>query len=111
MNYSGVVDVLYRFQGSSQGANPNTLTEAGGAFYSTTQFGGAEGVGTVFAISASGVESVLYNFKGGDDGAQPDNAPIDVGGSLYGTTYEGGGNGCKTQSTLGCGVIFAVKQH
>ena len=37
-------------------------------------------------------ETVLYSFAGGTDGALPDAAPINVSGTLYGTTYNGGTN-------------------
>jgi len=34
--------------------------------------------------------SVVYNFKGGSDGAYPFSGLVNVGGTLYGTTYDGG---------------------
>ena len=34
--------------------------------------------------------SVVYDFKGGSDGATPFSGLVDVGGTLYGTTYFGG---------------------
>jgi uncharacterized repeat protein (TIGR03803 family) len=47
---------------------------------------------------------VLYSFSGGSDGGDPYAALINVGGILYGTTFEGG-SGC---SSLGCGTVFNV---
>jgi len=48
----------------------------------------------------------LYSFTGGNDGAQPRSRVI-IGpdGSLYGTTFIGGGAGCGGQ---GCGTVFKV---
>jgi uncharacterized repeat protein (TIGR03803 family) len=67
------------------------LINASGNFYGTTLYGGSNGLGTVFEITPSGGESVLYSFKGGStDGALPEAGVIDVNGTLYGTTSEGG---------------------
>jgi uncharacterized repeat protein (TIGR03803 family) len=53
---------------------------------------------------------VLYSFAGGSDGAYPAAALIDVNGTLYGTTSQGGGSGCKYHiyQIAGCGTVFAV---
>ena len=37
---------------------------------------------------------LLYSFQGGSDGANPYSDLIDVRGTLFGTTYAGGGAGC-----------------
>jgi uncharacterized repeat protein (TIGR03803 family) len=78
--------------------------------YGTTAAGGVHlcgsgGCGTVFSVTTAGVEKVLYSFGGGADGANPEAGLINIGGTLYGTTCEGGGSGC---SGLGCGTIFSV---
>jgi uncharacterized repeat protein (TIGR03803 family) len=49
-------------------------------------------------------EAVIYSFKDGTDGATPHSGLIDVGGTLYGTTYQGGVTACG----LGCGTVFSV---
>jgi uncharacterized repeat protein (TIGR03803 family) len=42
-------------------------------------------------------ETVLHSFQGGpSDGAYPYAGLIDVGGTLYGTTFEGGASGHGT---------------
>jgi uncharacterized repeat protein (TIGR03803 family) len=46
---------------------------------------------------------VLYSFKGGDDGAEPMASLTNVGGTLFGTTDEGG-TGCSE----GCGTVFSI---
>ncbi|HLY01868.1 MAG TPA: choice-of-anchor tandem repeat GloVer-containing protein [Candidatus Cybelea sp.] len=98
---SGTETVLYSFEGrkSRDGANPYAgLININGALYGTTAFGGAhDGSGTVFAIMTSGAERVVYSFKGGSgDGATPFAGLINVNGTLYGTTDEGGANGDGT---------------
>jgi hypothetical protein len=47
---------------------------------------------------------VIYSFPGGTEGARPAGKLINVGGTLYGTTYAGG-TGC---GGTGCGTVFKV---
>lgn len=50
---------------------------------------------------------MLYSFRGGfADGWTPLASLIDVNGTLYGTTYYGGGKGCAYG--LGCGTVYSV---
>jgi uncharacterized repeat protein (TIGR03803 family) len=91
-------ETLYSFKGKcngscSDGAYPQApLLDVDGTLYGTTFDGGANGYGTVFAITPSGTEAVIYSFKGGaaKDGQFPEAGLINVKGTLYGTTYEGG---------------------
>ena len=62
-----------------------------GTLYGTTWWGGlACSCGAIFEISLSGKERTLYRFKGGTDGARPAAGLINVNGTLYGTTSQGG---------------------
>jgi len=61
----------------------------------------------VARINASKYQ-VLYSFGGSGDGANPEGALIDVGGTLYGTTYSGGSYSCYNGSSSGCGTVFSV---
>jgi len=100
---SGSETVLYSFKGGSgDGENPYaSLIKVNGTLYGMTWIGGANGDGTVFAITTSGSETVLYSFKGGSgDGENPYASLINVDGKLYGTTTEGGANGG--------GTVFAI---
>ena len=71
--------------------------------YGTTQYGGAQGDGSVFSVHGSKV-SVLYNFcsqANCADGSQPLTALTqDESGNLYGTTSLGG--------TYNQGVVFEI---
>lgn len=104
--------VIYSFSGGTDGVAPAApLLDVHGTLYGTTVGGGGtgcygSGCGTVFAITTSGNERVLYRFKGGKDGSFPEASLIDVNGTLYGTTYSGGGTGCYEKT--GCGTVFAV---
>jgi uncharacterized repeat protein (TIGR03803 family) len=103
---SGIENVLYRFQGGADGVYPLGLINMSGKFYGTTNVGGASNEGSVFEPSQAGKESILYSFKGGTDGVQPEAGLIAVNGTLYGTTYFGGTNGCN--GGFGCGTIYSI---
>jgi uncharacterized repeat protein (TIGR03803 family) len=98
---NGGSKVIHHFTGKADGLEPWAgLTDVSGTLYGTTSEGGggicSEGCGTVFSISASGAENVVYRFSGEPDGETPGAALLDVNGTLYGTTANGGeyGNGC-----------------
>jgi uncharacterized repeat protein (TIGR03803 family) len=64
-----------------------------GNLYGTTSAGGANGDGTVFAITTSGALTTMHNFnhRSPTDGAQPYSWLIQArDGNLYGTTTRGG---------------------
>ena len=114
---SGTETVLYSFKGGSgDGGNPaGSLIDVKGTLYGTTIYGGSgtcssygnSGCGTVFAITPSGTEKLVYSLKGGSkDGEWPYSSLVDVKGTLYGTTWRGGGVGC--QLGYGCGSVFSV---
>ena len=101
--------VLYRFTGGADGAAPyaGLVRDPAGNLYSTTAYGGASNVGTVFKLDTTGTETVLHSFSGMPDGAQPEaGLVLDKAGNLYGTTAAGGIN-C-TDLNYQCGVIFKV---
>jgi uncharacterized repeat protein (TIGR03803 family) len=94
---AGTETVLHRFQGGSDGQAPAAgFTIVNGTLYGTTFFGGGfgcngKGCGTIYKVDPSGSTTVVYAFKGGADGANPDAGLLNVGGTLYGTTSDGGG--------------------
>ncbi|MGB8909032.1 MAG: choice-of-anchor tandem repeat GloVer-containing protein [Candidatus Cybelea sp.] len=96
--------VIYSFKGKGlgDGAHPTAgLIDVTGTLYGTTPAGGANGEGTVFAITTSGKETVLYSFgSGSGDGGHPAAGLTDVNGMLYGTT-SGGGAGNQ-------GTVFSI---
>ncbi|MFY9720680.1 MAG: choice-of-anchor tandem repeat GloVer-containing protein [Candidatus Cybelea sp.] len=100
-------NVLYKFKGGSgDGANPVAgFLNIKDTLYSTTSYGGGDDFGTAFAITTSGKETVLHSFfTKSRDGAMPEAGLVDVNGTLYGTTFWGGGNGCD----IGCGTIYSI---
>ncbi|HEY3333533.1 MAG TPA: choice-of-anchor tandem repeat GloVer-containing protein [Capsulimonadaceae bacterium] len=90
---AGDFTTLYTFLGGNDGAGPRgTLLRASdGAFYGSTFYGGANGAGTLFKITADGTYTSLYSFTGLTDGANPDGRLVEGSdGLLYGSTTGGG---------------------
>jgi uncharacterized repeat protein (TIGR03803 family) len=85
------------------------LVERNGELYGTTGYGGAggctSGCGTVFKLSKSGAEKWLFSFNS-SDGYAPQGDLVDVDGTIYGTTLEGGRLGSECYE--GCGTVFKV---
>ena len=74
---------------------------AGGTLYGTTQEGGTVGAGVVYAVNTNGSGYVvLHNFTNQPDGLFPTKDMILSGGTLFGTTYQGGISNCGTIFSL-----------
>jgi uncharacterized repeat protein (TIGR03803 family) len=121
-NKQGKEHVLYAFKGAPDGTAPSGgLINVNGTLYGTTSWGGSRcpngppggfsGCGTVYSISPSGDERVLYSFGGGEGGAQPNGSLINVDGTLYGTTFLGGGANCSFGRGEGCGTVFSISTN
>lgn len=108
---TGQETVLHSFGGPKDGINPNArLLYVGGTFYGTTTNGGTRGVysdGTVFSMTPSGTEKVLhtfaekYSYYAPNGGLHPNAGLIDVDGTPYGTTQQGG-------NRFSCGTVFSI---
>ncbi len=88
--------VLYAFQGGSDGNSPNpVMLDAGGNIYGTTNFGGDYNCGTAFKLAPNSdgtwTFSRIYEFKGSPDGCNPTGRLIlNTAGKIYGVTGTGG---------------------
>ena len=110
----GTLTTLYRFSVldsqdvNADGAVPySVLVEGGdGRFYGTTGRGGADGVGTVFALTPAGVLTVLHSFGVSGDGLEPRGVTFGDDGNLYGTAREGGANNGGTLFRLDTARFF-----
>lgn len=94
--------VLYRFQGNSDGYSPhgNLIWDQVGNLYGTTEYGGTSFYGEVFQLTppakAGGRwrKTTLYSFGNTGDGARPtDGLIFDSKGNLYGTTGDSDAGG------------------
>ena len=97
---------LHHFGGSpSDGSNPFAgLVLSGDTLYGAAWTGGSSGSGAVFAVNANGTGYTnLHHFSYSSDGSSPYAGLILSGGTLYGTTYFGGGDGN--------GTIFSVNTN
>ena len=96
--------VVLNFTNGQGGAQPyaGLTMDASGNVYGTTfgNSGGPYGNGSVFKLKHSGsgwLLNPLYDFTGGNDGAWPwGRAVFARDGTLYGTTWTGGGPGIGT---------------
>jgi len=106
-------EVIYSFQGGSDGAGPvsDLVADAAGNLYGTTTAGGSGcNCGTVFELMQTKdgwKEQVMYSFTGGSDGGEPQTGLIfDSSGNLYGMTWKvvfqlaPNGHGGWTESNL-----------
>jgi uncharacterized repeat protein (TIGR03803 family) len=94
---AGTERILYSFgANATDGQEPyaGVMVDSAGNVYGTTQTGGANGLGTVFKITAAGTETILHSFGASAvDGQTPRAGVImDSAGNLYGTTSKGGAN-------------------
>ncbi|HKB99432.1 MAG TPA: choice-of-anchor tandem repeat GloVer-containing protein [Terriglobales bacterium] len=100
--------VLYAFTGGLDGKTPyaGVIIDPAGNLYGVTEWGGLNGMGTVFQLTptlSAWTETVLYNFTGGPDGDDPiGGLAIDEAGNLYGTTAGGG------DPFSSCGTVFKL---
>jgi hypothetical protein len=119
--------VLYSFPTSKQGYVPagDLVFDSAGSLYGATIFGGGYGTtcdgfyqycGAVFRLSrpkkkgGKWTEQILHSFAGGTDGANPNGGlTFDSTSNVYGTTYAGGNQECHTSSSVGCGMVFALR--
>jgi uncharacterized repeat protein (TIGR03803 family) len=110
---NGDEKVLHNFaSGPNDGSQPYSgLIYVKGLLYGTTLYGGSYnhyylGAGTVFSITPSGTEKVVYNFNPQTgDGFNPAAGLTNINGTLYGTTWYGGG---LSNGGYGCGTVFSV---
>jgi hypothetical protein len=100
-------------------SNAPLVVGPGGVLYGTAEGGGNEsrscgslGCGTAFSLTPPVSPSTawtfqdIYRFHGGSDGADPEGLITGTDGTLYGTTYFGGGTGCTSE--IGCGTVFSL---
>jgi uncharacterized repeat protein (TIGR03803 family) len=106
---AGVEKVMHSFGGFQGGRYPyGNLLSVADQLYGTAEDGGASPAankaGTVFSMTRAGgqagVMKLLHSFSGSSDGAHPYGGVIDLVGTLYGATYQGG--------ALRHGTIFKV---
>jgi len=92
---------LYSFMGGSDGANPYAgLALSGNTLYGTSEEGGDQGRGTVFAIKTDGSGFKVLHAFNGDDGAFPQAGLTLADNTLYGAAVLGGSSNNGTVFSL-----------
>lgn len=112
--------VLHGLDGKPEGKQAvGGLSSFEGMLVGTARLGGNTGCGrqvgcgTVFALAppaAAGgawTQSTPHTFRFAQ-GAIPPGGLVGMGGSLYGTTSEGGGAYCTSSGGPGCGTVFSL---
>ena len=110
--------VIHAFATENTASSPHdgVILGSDGAFYGTSYWGGAGGVGTVFRVAPDGTEAILHNFSPPDpnsgtnaDGMEP-NARLILGkdGNVYGVTSSAGPGACGTLFRISPAGNFAV---
>jgi uncharacterized repeat protein (TIGR03803 family) len=119
---TGAEAVVYSFcsqQNCADGESPIAgLINVNGVLYGTAEFGGNENClfscGVVFSLrSNTGAEKTIYSFcslSNCTDGEHPRASLIDVNGTLYGTTEDGGSGANCTKKDEHCGTVFALSE-
>lgn len=116
LSTTGDERVLYSFgEFNASPMEPSaSLIDLNGTLYSTTNFGGKSNLGTVFSITPGGKERVVHSFGRPykTDGQIPTSRLVELNGTLFGTTYEGGiygrGNHCGPAPCPGRGTVFNI---
>jgi uncharacterized repeat protein (TIGR03803 family) len=100
--------LLTPFASFNNGAN-GSIPAAGltlgpdGAYYGTTQAGGAHNEGVVFRVTTNGVITALVSFSGGNGAYPIAGLILGSNGVFYGTT-----SGLGSNATNGYGTVFRV---
>ncbi|HEY3856554.1 MAG TPA: choice-of-anchor tandem repeat GloVer-containing protein, partial [Verrucomicrobiae bacterium] len=96
------VTIEYAFGGFDGGHPVAGLALGGdGNLYGTTEYGGANELGTVYRLNSSGQLSTVVSFGGLNNGAGPQSSLLaGSDGSLYGVTAQGGTSGQGTVFNL-----------
>lgn len=92
------IDGGYLFAGLTQATNGN--------FYGVTRYGGYNGWGTIFEVTAAGKLATLHQFTQSNEGITPYSALVKgVDGNLYGTAPAGG---AYTSTGNSSGTVFRI---
>jgi len=108
---TGSLTPLYSFTNGVDGSQPHAaLTLASdGLFYGTTFYGGSNHDGTIFQLTSAGALTPLHSFASASDGANPlGRLAATTHGTLFGTAYDGGTNGCGTVFSITIAGVFTT---
>lgn len=106
-----VIGTFFDCTGCGYAPSGGVVLDHAGNVYGVTAAGGEFGYGTVYELALPDYsQRVLHSFAAGTDGWNPE-GPLTIGplGALYGTTQDGGNQGCQLGfGSAGCGIVFEV---
>ena len=112
--FNGALTVIGTFSdcsGCGYAPTGGVVLDDAGNVYGVTAAGGQFGYGTVYELAMPDYSQVvLHSFAAGTDGWNPEE-PLILGpnGALYGTTQDGGNQGCQLGfGSVGCGIVFEL---
>ena len=100
VNYPSGVSTNPPFPGSP------LLPGAGGTFYSTARYAGANGDGLILRLNADDTVSTFFTFSGDTDGGYPAAFITGTDGNIYGTTDFGGASNQGTFFEITAAGVF-----
>ena len=109
MTTNGALTTLASFNYSLNGSSPAAGLVQGvdGNFYGTTEYGGTNGLGTIFRMKTNGTLSNLFSFTG-TNGLYPQAALLQDGYGNFFTTATYGGPGYNGSPASGNGTVFRL---
>ena len=110
---AGVITPVVSFAYTNGGIPVAGLVQdTDGTFYGTTYYGGTNGAGSIFKMTADGTLTSLYSFSGEDDGGNPfGGLLLSRDGNLYGTTESGGAYNSGTVFRMSPDGTFGTLAH
>lgn len=108
LDASGNFTVLHTFSGGvlDAGGSSGLALDGNGNLYGATGDGITSEL--VFKIADNGTYTAFYDFAGGSDVLLSGDLFLDAGGTLYGTTWFGGGSNDPSCGGAGCGTVFEL---
>ncbi|HUA15016.1 MAG TPA: choice-of-anchor tandem repeat GloVer-containing protein [Verrucomicrobiae bacterium] len=115
LDTAGNFSVLYTFtDGVNDGADPagRLILSSSGTITGASQYTpDPNRCGLVFRLEADGTLKALHHFEPGTSGCAPATGLIDMNGTIYGTTTEGGDEACLTSyQPHSCGVLYQISK-
>lgn len=112
--FAAAYEVVAEFERPGQQPMSRLVYHAGsGAYFGTTNAGGAHGLGTIFKLVPGGSPVTLVSFtgtSGAAKGAEPDaGLVLGTGGKLYGTTAKGGAGNYGTIFSITAAGVFSTE--
>ena len=115
LDTAGKFSTIYSFTGGvNDGGGPvgRLILDAAGTITGAAAYTPAPNpCGLIFRLESNGTVKALHHFggAGGVSGCGPETGLVDMGGTIYGTTADGGDLTCAN-GNVNCGVLFQISK-